>query len=200
MTCPKCQKDIAASSKFCHHCGAKQPEAAPTPSGWDVLRLIATIAFVNLARYYGWESVVGLLLLLVAFLLIVWLLARLLQFLWRRFLHQRWKGFSAWWVCKRNRCDYYQIYQAYGPAHLTHVGYHAAEQLAWEHLLSHSGDSSSGCKVCKDWAERLRGELWGKLMSGDSNPDPPCAPETILEAKKRQFGFVSGPNKKRRKN
>jgi phage shock protein C len=28
MTCPNCQKDIAAGSKFCYSCGAKQPEAA----------------------------------------------------------------------------------------------------------------------------------------------------------------------------
>ena len=27
MNCPNCQKDIAAGSKFCYNCGAKQPEA-----------------------------------------------------------------------------------------------------------------------------------------------------------------------------
>ena len=27
MICPNCQKDIAAGSKFCYSCGAKQPEA-----------------------------------------------------------------------------------------------------------------------------------------------------------------------------
>jgi phage shock protein PspC (stress-responsive transcriptional regulator) len=26
MLCPNCQKDIAAGSKFCYNCGAKQPE------------------------------------------------------------------------------------------------------------------------------------------------------------------------------
>jgi len=26
MNCPNCQKDIAAGSKFCYNCGAKQPE------------------------------------------------------------------------------------------------------------------------------------------------------------------------------
>ena len=31
MNCPNCQKDIAAGSKFCYNCGAKQPEpAAPS--------------------------------------------------------------------------------------------------------------------------------------------------------------------------
>ncbi len=29
MTCPNCLKDIAAGSKFCYNCGAKQPEAVP---------------------------------------------------------------------------------------------------------------------------------------------------------------------------
>jgi phage shock protein C len=28
MTCPSCQRDIAAGSKFCYSCGAKQPEAS----------------------------------------------------------------------------------------------------------------------------------------------------------------------------
>jgi phage shock protein PspC (stress-responsive transcriptional regulator) len=28
MICPNCQKDIAAGSKFCYSCGAKQPESA----------------------------------------------------------------------------------------------------------------------------------------------------------------------------
>jgi phage shock protein C len=26
MTCPNCQKDIAAGSKFCYNCGAAQPQ------------------------------------------------------------------------------------------------------------------------------------------------------------------------------
>lgn len=30
MICPNCQKDIAAGSKFCYNCGAKQAEAAPS--------------------------------------------------------------------------------------------------------------------------------------------------------------------------
>jgi phage shock protein PspC (stress-responsive transcriptional regulator) len=29
MTCVSCQKDIAAGSKFCYNCGAKQPETPP---------------------------------------------------------------------------------------------------------------------------------------------------------------------------
>ena len=32
MICPNCQKDIAAGSKFCYACGAKQPETGAPPS------------------------------------------------------------------------------------------------------------------------------------------------------------------------
>lgn len=37
MNCSNCQKDIAAGSKFCYNCGAKQPESAayaPPPPGY----------------------------------------------------------------------------------------------------------------------------------------------------------------------
>jgi phage shock protein C len=32
MICPNCQKDIAAGSRFCYNCGAKQPETATPPA------------------------------------------------------------------------------------------------------------------------------------------------------------------------
>jgi phage shock protein PspC (stress-responsive transcriptional regulator) len=32
MICPNCQKDIAAGSKFCYNCGAKQPETPAPPA------------------------------------------------------------------------------------------------------------------------------------------------------------------------
>ena len=32
MTCQSCQKDIAAGSKFCYNCGAKQPETGAPPA------------------------------------------------------------------------------------------------------------------------------------------------------------------------
>ena len=39
MICPNCQKDIAAGSKFCYSCGARQPEttasAAPPPPAYQ---------------------------------------------------------------------------------------------------------------------------------------------------------------------
>ncbi len=39
----------------------------------------------------------------------------------RRWLRQQWR-------CLTHQCDYYQHYLAYGPAELTHIGYHAAER------------------------------------------------------------------------
>lgn len=165
-------------------------------SDWaEWARILAIIFVVSLSRYFGWESVAGLLLLLVALLLLVWLLVQLLRFLWPRFLQRRWLILRAWWACKRKQCDYYQIYQAYGPADLTHVGYHAGERLAIEHFVSHSENagSSRGCEVCKTWAERLRGKFWSVLMGGNSAPEVPTDP--ILETKKRQFGFLSGARK-----
>jgi hypothetical protein len=159
----------------------------------DAARLLATIAFVNISRYYGWQSVIGFLLLLAAFLLLFWLLMPSLRFLWRRLLQRRWAILKAWWVCKTRRCDYYQTYQAYGPPDLTHVGYHAAERLAIEHFVSHSENagSSRGFKICKNWAERLRGEFWSTL-TGDSDQ---IGADAILETKKRQFGFLGGDHK-----
>jgi len=34
MTCPNCQKDIAGGSKFCYSCGAAQPQATPSGTGY----------------------------------------------------------------------------------------------------------------------------------------------------------------------
>jgi len=44
MTCANCQKDIAAGSKFCYNCGAKQPEPAasvpPPPYTYQQKRFV----------------------------------------------------------------------------------------------------------------------------------------------------------------
>src|ERR1700739_2484652 len=43
MTCPNCQKDIAAGSKFCYNCGAQQaeiPSAGPSPQTGGKRRLM----------------------------------------------------------------------------------------------------------------------------------------------------------------
>jgi hypothetical protein len=166
-------------------------------SNWENwARVLAIIAVAGLSRYYGWESVAGLLLLLLALLLFLWLLMRLLRFRWQRSLQQHWAILTAWWVCKRRQCDYYQIYQAHGAPDLTHVGYHAGERLAIEHFVSHSENpgSSRECEVCKGWAERLRGGFWTTLMTEDdpNGPADPDRTDEILKTKKRQLGFLGG--------
>jgi phage shock protein C len=40
MICPNCQKDIAAGSRFCYNCGAKQPETAAPTQAYDRKRLM----------------------------------------------------------------------------------------------------------------------------------------------------------------
>ena len=90
---------------------------------------------------------------------------------------------GSWWSCVRKKCDYYQVYQAYGPADLTHLGYHAAERLALEHLLGCERRDGGVCEDCEGWAVRLRGEFWAVLMKRT----PPDANDP--ESKKGTFGF-----------
>lgn len=42
----------------------------------------------------------------------------------RQFL--RWR--NQWWACRTRQCSYFKHYLAYGPADLTHDGFHAAEE------------------------------------------------------------------------
>lgn len=91
----------------------------------------------------------------------------------------------SWWSCARKTCDYYQVYQAYGPAELTHRGYHAAEQLAVEHFVGCPRRCGAVCAECEAWASRLRGEFWSTLMK------PTTSPDTGPEAKPH-YGFYQG--------
>ena len=79
MICPNCQKDIAAGSKFCYSCGAKQPETAvsapPPPSAYPRKRLVRStndrkIAGVcaGLADYFDIDPIIIRVLWIVAFL------------------------------------------------------------------------------------------------------------------------------------
>jgi hypothetical protein len=99
----------------------------------------------------------------------------------KKFLQPRVSLLGNWWSCQRKRCDYYQIYQAHGPADLTHIGYHAAEKLALDHRATCQTRSERECEVCQQWADSLRGELWEVLM-GNKNQI------SLLEGK-REFGF-----------
>jgi hypothetical protein len=65
----------------------------------------------------------------------------------KTFLTLRISVLHSWWSCPRKRCDYYEIYQAYGPVELTHVGYHSAEKLALEHRASCTTRTEGECKT-----------------------------------------------------
>jgi hypothetical protein len=73
------------------------------------------------------------------------------------------RGFRRWLDCRRRRCTYYTHYLAYGPADLTHVGFHSAELLATEHFdaCHYQGRFTEFgkldlCPTCSAWERRLR--------------------------------------------
>ncbi len=78
------------------------------------------------------------------------------------------EALKQWWLCRTKQCFYYTHYLAYGPAHLTHDGYHAA------------------AKQCDYWQKRYMGWL-------DAHPDsdpiahPPEALERQCEAWERRI-------------
>lgn len=104
------------------------------------------------------------------------------------FLRHRAFLLRSWWECRAKRCDYYQVYQALGAPDLTHIGFHAAERLAWEHFLSCTIRMEHECETCTAWAERLRGEVWKTIMGNRSELG-----ERLIEEKKKTYGFYSGP-------
>lgn len=56
-----------------------------------------------------------------------------------------------------SNCSYVNHYLAYGPADLTHAGFHAAERLAQEHMTScRVYESGRICSTCQRHEERLR--------------------------------------------
>lgn len=59
--------------------------------------------------------------------------------------------------CYDKVCTYYTGYLAYGPADLTHEGFHSAETLAQRHMEACQSIERSGrCAVCGDWERRIR--------------------------------------------
>jgi hypothetical protein len=91
-----------------------------------------------------------------------------------------------WLECHTKRCDYYQSYQALGPAELTHVGYHAAERLALDHRVGCEVREERECETCRMWAERLRGEVWAALMGNRS-----VVGDQMVKEKKKTYGFIT---------
>jgi hypothetical protein len=66
------------------------------------------------------------------------------------------RAVRKWWECRTKRCDYFRHYLAYGPAELTHEGYHAAEDLGARHFASCHYEGPGLCKTCSNWEMRLR--------------------------------------------
>lgn len=60
------------------------------------------------------------------------------------------------WECRTKRCSYYDHYLAYGPADLTHEGFHAAERKADAHMKNCRNWGERECRVCSNWEKRLR--------------------------------------------
>jgi len=62
-----------------------------------------------------------------------------------------------WWECHINKtCTYYDHYLVYGPAELTHIGFHGAERKANAHFKNCTYAGEGLCSVCSRWEERLR--------------------------------------------
>lgn len=69
-----------------------------------------------------------------------------------------------WWECRTKTCSYYEHYLAYGPAELTHEGFHAAERKCdeWqrkddEWLRAHPDKIDSPYRhLCEVWEKRVR--------------------------------------------
>lgn len=66
------------------------------------------------------------------------------------------KSLQNWWRCRTKACDYYRHYLAYGPAELTHIGYHSAERLGSEHFKNCRYNGPNLCQTCVRWEQRLR--------------------------------------------
>jgi hypothetical protein len=63
-----------------------------------------------------------------------------------------------WWACRMKTCSYYEHYLVYGPANLTHIGWHKAERKGEEHFknCSQSNSGRGPCTSCINWERRLR--------------------------------------------
>jgi hypothetical protein len=67
----------------------------------------------------------------------------------KRFLRQ-------WWECRTKRCSYYDDYLAYGPADLTHEGFHSAERKADLHFKNCKYSGPDLCPACSRWEKAVR--------------------------------------------
>lgn len=66
------------------------------------------------------------------------------------------RSVREWWECRTKRCDYYNDYLAYGPAELTHEGYHAAMRKAEAHFKRCTYNGPNLCPMCSRWERAIR--------------------------------------------
>jgi len=60
-------------------------------------------------------------------------------------------------ACTAHQCEFYLGYLAYGPADLSHEGYHSACLKFRQHTDSCNHDwGTGGCPTCLRWEERVR--------------------------------------------
>ena len=50
----------------------------------------------------------------------------------KKLFHRFRRWIARRWECATKRCSYYECYLVYGPAELTHIGYHNAERHCLE--------------------------------------------------------------------
>lgn len=81
-----------------------------------------------------------------------------------RWLRQFGRYLSRKWECATKECSYYKHYCAYGPAELTHVGYHHAEHhcieaqkrlIDWYETHPH-GENRPLESIAQAWEQRVR--------------------------------------------
>jgi len=73
-----------------------------------------------------------------------------------KLFHKFRRRLRQWWACRTKNCDYYRHYLAYGPAELTHIGFHSAEVLADIHFSNCRYNGPAMCPICLKWESRLR--------------------------------------------
>ena len=67
------------------------------------------------------------------------------------------RSIRQWWECHvSKRCSYYDHYLIYGPAELTHIGFHNAERKGSEHFKNCQYSGEGLCGICSRWEQRLR--------------------------------------------
>lgn len=77
----------------------------------------------------------------------------------RAFLRRIRRTITQWWECRRQRCDYYGHYLAYGPPDMPHTTWHLVERQGSDHFRTCHWDYDRNgrlCPTCLSYEKRLR--------------------------------------------